>query len=545
MTKDHTIEPLWKQRFRTPSIAFAKLAAANPSRGVVTSNISGISQLYAWDTVTNSLHQITHEPTGKLFGAISPNGKFIYYLKDEMGNELGHFVRVPFKGGDPEDITPDLPLYAAHSIALSHNGRKSIFIKATPDGFDLCLIDMDEVQRITGVHTIYHSKKMLSNPVISDTGQYVAFQSTERSGTLQFNAVILDTQTGDVVHDLWDSEDSSLQVCDFSSCGTYKKLLGSTNESGQTRPFILDIETGSRIDLEFPDFEGDLEALSWSPNGRRLLLCQIKEAEQRLYTYTIEDRSLIPFSQPSGSFPMFGAGPQFVSEDEIYSSWQDSTKPSQVIALDGWTGEFKQVVLNVSEAPSSKSWKSVSFPSSDQMPIQAWMATPEGEGPFPAIVDIHGGPSGVTLDHYMPSAQAWLDHGFAFISINYHGSTTFGREFQDKIIGNLGHWEIEDIEATYHWLVKQGVADPKKIFVSGWSYGGYLTLLSLGRLPDYWAGGMAGIAIADWNLMYEDQAETLKGYQVALFGGTPEEKTEEHRISSPITYVEDIQAPIL
>jgi dipeptidyl aminopeptidase/acylaminoacyl peptidase len=64
-------------------------------------------------------------------------------------------------------------------------------------------------------------------------------------------------------------------------------------------------------------------------------------------------------------------------------------------------------------------------------------------------------------------------------------------------------------------------------------------------LPDLWAGGMAGIAISDWAIQYEDIAETLRGYDVALFGGTPQEKPEQYRISSPITYAENIKAPVL
>ena len=56
---------------------------------------------------------------------------------------------------------------------------------------------------------------------------------------------------------------------------------------------------------------------------------------------------------------------------------------------------------------------------------------------------------------------------------------------------------------------------------------------------------MAGIAISDWVMMYEDAAETLRGYLVALFGGTPEETPEAHKKSSPITYVENVNAPIL
>ena len=85
---------------------------------------------------------------------------------------------------------------------------------------------------------------------------------------------------------------------------------------------------------------------------------------------------------------------------------------------------------------------------------------------------------------------------------------------------------------------------PPAILKTGGSYGGYLTLLSLGKRPELWAGGMAMVAIADWTLMYEDQAGTLRGYQRSLFGGTPEEKPEAHRKASPITYAENFAADL-
>ena len=142
-------------------------------------------------------------------------------------------------------------------------------------------------------------------------------------------------------------------------------------------------------------------------------------------------------------------------------------------------------------------------------------------------------------------SQAWLDHGFAYLTINYRGSTTFGREFQEQLWGNPGHWEVEDMVAARNWLVEHGFAERDQILLTGWSYGGYLTLQALGKRPELWAGGMAGIAIADWAIMYEDSADTLKGYQVALFGGTPEEKPDQYAASSPITYVENVKAPVL
>ena len=148
-------------------------------------------------------------------------------------------------------------------------------------------------------------------------------------------------------------------------------------------------------------------------------------------------------------------------------------------------------------------------------------------------------------ERFHPGSQCWMDHGFAFLTINYRGSTTFGREFQQKIWGNVGNWEIEDLVASREWLVREGIAHPDKIFLTGWSYGGFNTLMALGKRPDLWAGGMAGIAIADWAVMYEDSADTLKGYMAGLFGGAPQEIPEQYAASSPITYAENVRAPIL
>jgi dipeptidyl aminopeptidase/acylaminoacyl peptidase len=151
----------------------------------------------------------------------------------------------------------------------------------------------------------------------------------------------------------------------------------------------------------------------------------------------------------------------------------------------------------------------------------------------------------VQVEQFSPRAQAWLDAGYAYCTINYHGSTTFGRDFEQQIWGDLGHWEVEDMVAARAWLVAQGIARPEQVLLTGGSYGGYLTLLGLGKRPELWAGGMALIAIADWAIQYEDSAETLKGYQVAIFGGTPQERPELYATASPITYVEQVSAPVL
>ena len=99
--------------------------------------------------------------------------------------------------------------------------------------------------------------------------------------------------------------------------------------------------------------------------------------------------------------------------------------------------------------------------------------------------------------------------------------------------------------ASRNWLIKEGIATPEKILLTGWSYGGYLTLLALGKYPDLWAGGMAGTATVDWTMEYEDLSPALRGYSVALFGGTPQERPEQYIKSSPMTYVQNVRAPVL
>ena len=84
----------WKQRFRAPVVVWTQLAPANLERGLAVSNASGKYQLYAWDVASNALQQVTDRPTGILDGTLSGDGRYIYYLDDQEGNEIGHYVRM-------------------------------------------------------------------------------------------------------------------------------------------------------------------------------------------------------------------------------------------------------------------------------------------------------------------------------------------------------------------------------------------------------------------------------------------------------------------
>jgi dipeptidyl aminopeptidase/acylaminoacyl peptidase len=375
---------------------------------------------------------------------------------------------------------------------------------------------------------------------LSNDGAIAVLGLTERSGTTDVDLVALDTATGDRIGELYD-EDATLTAVRFSRAAGDERVLCLTTRSGNNRPLIWNSRTGERVDLPFEGMGGAVSPADWSDDAQRVLVMQIDQAVQHLGIYDLDRGELHMLDHPEGTI----ASAHFARDGEIFAHIQDATAPGRLVALDAATGAQKRVVLAGEDAPPATPWRSITYASTAGAQIQAWLATPDGHGPYPTILHMHGGPDAVQMNMFTPAKQAWLDHGFAVLDINYRGSVTFGREFQQCIRGDLGHWEVDDIAAAHRWLIENGIAREGQVFLNGASYGGYLTLMGMGKLPDLFAGGMAIVAIADWVLMFEDQAETLRRYQAALFGGTPDELPEQHAASSPVTYASNIRAPLL
>jgi dipeptidyl aminopeptidase/acylaminoacyl peptidase len=539
-------EALWKRRFRAERILWSMPAEERPERGLAVSNRSGQYQLYAWEVPTGELRQVTDRAEGVIWGFIDPPGRHVYFLDDTGGNEIGHLVRVPFAGGEAEDVTPSLPPYSTYSGVVNAAGDLLAFTRADDEGFALTVTDLGPDGEIGEPRILFRSERIMLPPVLSPAGDLAVVASAERSTMQHYTLLAFDTRTGERIAELWDGEETSVESGPFqrrsATNNSDAQMAGTTNRSGFARPLLWQPRSGERRDLRVEELDGEVTPLDWAMDGNRLLLLQTSRAQHRLWIYNLAQDTLQALDHPPG---YYGSGAYFGPDGEIFANWEDATHPTRVIALDPETGVLRRTVLDAGEAPPSRPLRSVTFPSTGGQEIQGWLGVPEGTGPFPAILDTHGGPESVQTEEFTAGAQAWLDHGFAWLSINYRGSTTFGREFRQQIWGDLGHWELGDMVAARDWLVREGIAHPDQIFPSGWSYGGYLTLLALGRRPELWAGGMAGVAVADWALLFEDSSETLRGYCAAIFGGTPAEKPAQYAASSPIADVERVQAPLL
>ncbi|QBD80827.1 S9 family peptidase [Ktedonosporobacter rubrisoli] len=540
----------WKQRFRAPAIMWTQLAAANKTRGIVASTRSG--QIYAWDVPAGSLRQVTQHKGGLYYAYLSADGRTIYYHDDAQGNEMGHFVRVSFEGGAPEDITPELPPYAFFGMQGSRANNLLAIIAFNQEGFMLYCIDIGPDGTLSPARKIHQEPSMIrasyfSPGFVSADGALVALGSSSRSGNLNFSLLILDAHTGQPIGELW-KEQQSFEPLAFSPLAGDERLLASSNETGMKRPFLWHPRTAERKELALSPLEGDVEPLDWSEDGRQILLCQSWQAVQNLYLYDLENATLSPLQVPGGSLgyhDSLGRKASFGPENEIFAEWTDATHPSQVIALSRTTGTRTRTVLPSAEVPVGRPWRSVSFPSSDGQMVQGWLAVPDRQGPYPVIIEMHGGMATLQRETFAPASQAWLDAGFAFLSVNFRGSSTFGRAFERKVWGDLGHWECEDVVAARKFLIKEGIATASQIFLTGASFGGYLTLLLIGKYPDLWAGGMAEAPVVGLETLYETTGGAMRSVQMSLLGGTPEEQPERYQASSAMTYIEQVRAPVL
>jgi dipeptidyl aminopeptidase/acylaminoacyl peptidase len=530
---DSSTDAPWKQRFRAPLFADLQIAAGDRRSAVVSSSESGLFQTYALDLASGATRQLTHADTGTVFSTLSQDGRSLLTLDDVGGNEVGHWVAVPMDGGAAVDLTPAMPAYSSWSVATDRPGDQVAIAVTSDDGTEIWIASSS---RDAPPRRLIALWGLVLTLAFSADGQTLFCLSSEPTRSNSYAVIALDVATGESLGELWDGAPSSMYG--LLTAPTGDRIASTSNVTGRARPLLWDPRAGTRTDLSL-DVSGDAEVLDWSDDGAELLLSVADRAEEVLIGYDVASGAARAVDFGGGSF---GVDARFGPDGSVVIVRSSATTAREIVAVEP---DGIRTIARPDAAPAGGSLRSVSFPSSDGTLIQAWVGGPEGTGPFPTVLSVHGGPEGVSNDAYSPRLASWIDHGYAVCSLNYRGSTTFGRDYQQAIWGDIGHWETEDLAATAAWLVDNEVAEPRSIVLTGGSYGGYLTLLGLGRLPDLWAGGVAVVAVGDWLLMYEEAADALRAYEEQVFGGPPDEHPERYRVASPLTYVADVAAPLL
>ncbi len=517
-------EASWRQRFRAPRVTLPRWAEDAPERLVYASNKSGKWEVYAWDRAADTHRQVTDRREGTLDGYLSPSGAEIWWFNDTDGDEFGQWIAQDFTSDERRVVAESLG--RKYSTGL-HVGRSAAVIGTTDDDAGTAihvLTDGEEPRQV------YHSAEASWLGGMSADERLICFHHAENNDSRHPELRVIDIE-GNVVADLSDGPDLRLESVGFPQAVGDDRILVLHERIGLQRPLIWWPRTGETRQIEL-DLPGEVHA-DWYPDGSALLISHEHAGRSTLYRYDLDGGALVELPIETGVISEAAARP----DGSVWYVWSDSATPPQVRSTTG------EVVLT---AGAKSSPSGVRYSDLWVGPIHAFVAEPaDRPRPHKTIFYIHGGPDAHDRDSFSPPVQAFVDHGLAVVMVNYRGSTGYGREWRDAIVGNPGFTEKADINAVWDQVVAEGIADPDQIALAGNSWGGYQTLLGLGMEPQRWAVGLAGVPVADFVAAYEDEMETLKFYDRALFGTSPEENLELYEERSPITYVEDVRAPVM
>jgi dipeptidyl aminopeptidase/acylaminoacyl peptidase len=529
----------WKRRFRAPVSFLPEWSPHAPERAVFPSNESGIWQVHAWDVATGERRQVTDEPVGVVDGTPTLDGEGVLWFQDETGSEAGRWVVQPFAGGETTPILEGLPhgwngglAQAPGVVAVSIANEDGFGIHVSLDGGPAR--EIHRSQESVRIGSVDGDGYLLGG--LSADGTLLCVEHSEHGDLMHPALRVVDARTGATVGEQLD-EGLSLRAKCWSPAPGDQRLAIEHERDGDERPAIWDLETEERRDVEL-DTVGPVFVCDWWPNGGALLLLNRREGRDRLLRYEI------------------ATGEHDVVFDKSGFIWKARVRPDGRVWLLHELGHRQRLVLDDTgsevlrlagdDAPAGRPYESWHFTNPHGQRVHGFYVTPEGDAPFPVVMLVHGGPTWLDVDRWQPDVQALVDTGFAVAMVNYRGSTGYGREWRDTLIGDIGGPELEDVNAGLADLVERGIADPERAVIAGYSWGGYVTLLELGKHPDLWTCGVAGVPVGDYEAGYEDLSPLLQAYDRALLGGKePKDVPELMRDRNAINFADDVRAPVL
>src|SRR5207253_1104835 len=202
------------------------------------------------------------------------------------------------------------------------------------------------------------------------------------------------------------------------------------------------------------------------------------------------------------------------------------------------------------EALELGSTETVRWQGGDGWEIQGLLVRPAGYEPgrrLPLVVQVHGGPASLWPHRFYAAVGLWAQllaaRGIAVLLPNPRGSVGWGSRFSEANLGDMGGQDWRDILAGVDYCVETGVADPDRLGIGGWSYGGFMTAWAVTQTPRFKAA-MMGAGVSDWFALMGTTPEPMWTEQVH-FEAWPWDDPHAFRKNSPIEFVKQVRTPVL
>jgi dipeptidyl aminopeptidase/acylaminoacyl peptidase len=318
-------------------------------------------------------------------------------------------------------------------------------------------------------------------------------------------------------------------------------------QSDQDREFtglgFHDLESGFRW-VETPD--ADVESFALSSDGRYLTWVVNEDGYSALKVRDLSSGELVTLPDVPGG--VVGAMDISGTGGKIGLLLAQPTGPAEVFVIDleqSTTTRLTWSALGGIDSETMITPELITYETFDGKQIPAWLYKPEGDGPFPFVFSIHGGPEAQERPTYLYSGlyQYLLSRGIGVLAPNIRGSTGYGKSYQRLIHRDFGGDDLKDFQAGAEYLRAQEFVDSDRIAVFGGSYGGFATLSCVSRLPEYWACAVDIVGPSNLVTFAKAVPPTWRR-MMANWVGDPYTEVDFLMERSPITYVDQITAPL-
>ena len=471
-------------------------------------------------------------------------GERILYVKDFGGDENFHVVSVDLAGGDLKDLTPGGKVRAQIVDGLIDDDRHVIVAhnRRDPTVFDVFRADVATGEE----HALAQNPGNITSWMTDHDGQLRVALATDGVNT----TVLYRTKEADQFKPILTTnfkETVSPLFFTFDNKGLY---VASNRGRDMAAIFEFDPATAKEGRLIFERADVDVADLHYS--HKRKVLTTVSYETWKPQRHFLDQEFEAMFRAIETQLPGYEINILSANKAEdkfVVASSSDKTRGRRYL-FDKATGKL-ELLADVSPwLPEAQlaDMRPISYQTRDGLTINGYLTLPKGvpARDLPVVVNPHGGPWARDLWGFDPEVQFLANRGYAVLQINFRGSTGYGRKFWEASFKQWGKTMQDDVTDGVHWLIKEGIADPKRIGIYGGSYGGYATLAGVTFTPDLYAAAVDYVGVSNLFTFMRTIPPYWKPMLDMLYEmvGNPETDRDLLAAESPALHADQIRTPL-